>query len=111
MDEATPLTFEASDKLDLKKFSEKLERFLMVEHDFVDGSLVVSLNAPFGAGKSTFLSMWKSDFDKRRETNPTLPKAVIITTLQNTWNARARESVLCVSMNTGIETLSVSSRH
>ena len=83
MSEATPLTFEANDKLGLKPFSEKLERFLLVEHDFVEGSLVVSLNAPFGSGKSTFLSMWKSDFDKRREATPTIPKAVII----NAWES------------------------
>ena len=65
MEDAAHLTFEATDKLGLKRFSGKLERFLSVEHDFVDGSLVVSLNAPFGAGKTTSLSVWKSDLDKR----------------------------------------------
>lgn len=76
------MNFEQHDKLGLKPFSEKLERFLMVEHDFVDGSLVVSLNAPFGAGKSTFLSMWKADFDARRKSDPVVPKAIII----NAWD-------------------------
>ncbi|MGD0252527.1 MAG: P-loop NTPase fold protein [Verrucomicrobiota bacterium] len=83
MSEITPLTFEKYDKLDLKSFSEKLETFLLVEHDFVEGSLVVSLNAPFGAGKTTFLSMWKSDLDKRRESNSAIPKAITI----NAWES------------------------
>jgi KAP family P-loop domain len=83
MSTITPLTFDVYDKLGLKPFSEKLERFLMVEHDFVEGSLVVSLNAPFGAGKTTFLSMWKSDLDKRRESAPAIPKVIII----NAWES------------------------
>jgi len=72
MSETAPLTFEKNDKLGLKPFSEKLEKFLIVEHNFIEGSLVVSLNAPFGAGKTYFLSMWKSDVDKRRETDSAL---------------------------------------
>ncbi len=83
MNDTITLTFEDHDKLDLKPFSQKLERFLMIEHGFVDGSLVVSLNAPFGAGKTTFLSMWKSDLDKRKEGEPVLPKAIII----NAWES------------------------
>ena len=77
------MTFETNDKLDLKPFSAKLEKFLMVEHDFVDGSLVISLNAPFGAGKTTFLSMWKSDLDKRREGDLATPKTITI----NAWES------------------------
>lgn len=83
MSESSPLTFEAHDKLNLKPFGQKLEQFLMVEHDFVEGSLVVSLNAQFGAGKTTFLTMWKSDLDKRREAVNSLPKAVIV----NAWES------------------------
>src|SRR6185369_6813478 len=83
MGDTTPITFEEYDKLGLKPFSQKLEKFLMVEHDFVEGSLVVSLDAPFGAGKTTFLSMWKSDLEKRRETEGTVPKTVMI----NAWES------------------------
>jgi predicted KAP-like P-loop ATPase len=83
MSEIAPLTFEEYDKLGLKPFCEKLERFLMVEHDFVEGSLVISLNAPFGGGKTTFLSMWNSDLDKRREGGSAIPKAIII----NAWES------------------------
>ncbi|MCP5243053.1 MAG: hypothetical protein H6940_06425 [Burkholderiales bacterium] len=39
---------------DIRKLSERLEKFMAVEHHFVDGSLVISLNANFGAGKTTF---------------------------------------------------------
>jgi hypothetical protein len=79
----TALTFEADDKLSLKEFCDRFERYLLVEHDFVEGSLVVSLNAPFGAGKTTFLSMWKSDIEKRRQSDPSLPKGVIV----NAWDS------------------------
>src|ERR1017187_7496557 len=104
MSETAQLTFEATDKLGLKPFSEKLEKFLIVEHDFVEGSLVVSLNAPFGAGKTTFLSMWKSDLDKRRESNSAIPKAITI----NGWESDycgdpllsiVNELIKCVSNN------------
>ena len=40
MEETSPITFEKDDRLGLKPFSEKLEKFLMVENDFVEGSLV-----------------------------------------------------------------------
>ncbi|MBC8097498.1 MAG: hypothetical protein H7Y43_16970 [Akkermansiaceae bacterium] len=83
MKEPSQLTFETHDKLGLKPFGQKLEQFLMVEHDFVEGSLVVSLNAPFGADKTTFLTMWKSDLDKRREADNSTPQVVII----NAWES------------------------
>jgi hypothetical protein len=71
------------DKLDLRGFSEKLEKYLLVDHDFIEGSLVVSLNAPFGSGKSTFLTMWKSDLEKRRGTDPTQPLVITL----NAWES------------------------
>ncbi|MSU59071.1 MAG: hypothetical protein EXS35_13040 [Pedosphaera sp.] len=83
MSELIRLTFDEHDKLGLRPFGQKLERFLMVEHDFVEGGLVVALNAPFGAGKTTFLSMWKSDLDKRKEADPSIPKAIIL----NAWES------------------------
>src|SRR5437868_3159267 len=77
------MTFDEHDKLGLKPFSQKLERFLIVEHEFVEGGLVIALNAPFGAGKTTFLSMWKSDLDKRKEADSTIPKPIIL----NAWES------------------------
>lgn len=48
------------DLLDLRGFSERLEKFIETEHAFVDGSLVIALNSKFGFGKSTFLRMWQA---------------------------------------------------
>jgi hypothetical protein len=79
---STPTTFE-HDKLNRKDFEERFEKFIMVDHDFVDGSLVVSLNAPFGSGKTSFLSMWKDDLDKRREKGANLPKVIML----NAWES------------------------
>ena len=50
-----------ADAFGLSDFQSKLERFLTVEHGFVDGALVVALAARFGAGKSTFLKLWNAD--------------------------------------------------
>ncbi len=76
-------TFDKNDKFGLKTFSEKLEKFLMIENDFVEGGLVVSLTAPFGYGKTTFLSMWKNDIDERRKKDENLP----ITITLNAWES------------------------
>jgi hypothetical protein len=85
MSEPAALTFEKNDKLNLKPLSTKLEKFLSVEHDFVDGSLVVSLNAPFGSGKTTFLAMWKNDLDERRQKDDSLPLAVMLNAWENDY--------------------------
>ena len=77
-----PLTF-ADDKLETKPFAEKLERFLLIEHDFVDEGLVVSVNAPFGAGKSTFIEMWKSDLLDRRKSDSATPLPIVL----NAWKS------------------------
>ena len=81
MPEPTKPNFKEYDKCELKPFSERFEKVLTVEHDFVDGSLVVSLNAPFGSGKSTFLSMWKADLDEHPA--PDRPKAIML----NAWES------------------------
>ncbi len=77
------MNFDSHDKLERKPFAEKLERYLLVEHDFVEGSLVVSLDAPFGAGKTTFLDMWEADLEKRRESDPQLPPVIRL----NAWES------------------------
>ena len=53
-------TFESFDQLGWDSFANQLTSFIQTEADFVDGSLVVSLNAEFGKGKSTFFEMWES---------------------------------------------------
>ena len=57
------ITFEEFDKLSLKPFAERLVSFVTTEHRFVEGALVVSLEAPFGSGKSTFLTMLSNLLD------------------------------------------------
>ena len=53
-------TFESFDKFGWDKFAQQLTEFIQTERYFVDGSLVISLNAEFGRGKSTFFEMWES---------------------------------------------------
>ena len=53
-------TFESFDQFGWGGFANRLTSFIQTEADFVDGSLVVSLNAGFGEGKSTFFEMWES---------------------------------------------------
>ena len=64
--EPSELSFENTDKLHLSTFCERLQRYVMVESDFVEGSLVVSLDAEFGAGKTTFLKMWVTRLFEQR---------------------------------------------
>lgn len=54
------------DLLELKDFAKRLERFINIEHQYVDGGLVVGLNSKFGSGKSTFFQMWKSSIKENQ---------------------------------------------
>jgi hypothetical protein len=51
------------DLLELSEFAERLEKFIAVEQNFVQGSLVLALSSRFGFGKTTFLNMWKNKLD------------------------------------------------
>lgn len=53
------------DLLNLRPFAERLQKFIEVEHRFVEGSLVVALSSKFGSGKTTFFQMWKADLEGR----------------------------------------------
>lgn len=77
---STP-TFDATDKLQLHQFAQNFEQFLQYEHELIQSGLVVSLDAPFGAGKTTFLQMWVNDLRARREQKLDLPVPIII----NAW--------------------------
>lgn len=74
-------TFESDDKLDLGGFADRLEGYLRVDHRFTSGTLVVSLEAPFGCGKTAFLSMWKKRLHAKRENNPDSPTPILL----NAW--------------------------
>jgi hypothetical protein len=82
MDHCT-LTFDRTDKLQLKDYALTLERFIETERAFVDGSLVLSLNAPFGSGKSTFLAMWRNDLAARRINDSKVPLPMVL----NAWES------------------------
>lgn len=75
------LCFEADDAFGWSGFAGKLEDFLRTETDFVEGSLVATLNAPFGRGKTTFIQMWKNHLDSRRESESDVPVCVVL----NAW--------------------------
>ena len=83
MSDTSPADAFTLDLLERKPFSQELERFLLTEHHFVEGGLVVSFNAPFGSGKTTFLRMWAGDLAERRKRNATLPRSIII----NAWES------------------------
>ena len=74
-------TFQETDAFGWSKFSDKLESFLLIERDFVEGSLVVSLNAPFGSGKTTFIQMWKNHLNERRDSGIQAPLFILL----NAW--------------------------
>jgi hypothetical protein len=78
---APNISFETTDAFGWSGFAAKLEAFLLTETEFVDGSLVASLNAPFGSGKTTFLRMWKDHLDSRRESGEDAPLCVLL----NAW--------------------------
>jgi len=73
-------TFE-EDLLGLESFANKLEEFINVEHRYVSDSLVISLNAKFGSGKSTFLKMWKNRLESISE-----PETKLQVVEVNAWN-------------------------
>lgn len=81
----TPLesnqSFETTDAFGWSGFATKLEAFLLTETEFVEGSLVASLSAPFGSGKTTFIRMWKDHLDTRRESDANVSRCILL----NAW--------------------------
>ncbi len=76
-------SFDSTDRLNLQPFCKRLEDYLIVEHDYVDGGLVVGLNAGFGAGKTTFIRMWEADLQTRRDRREFVPMPVVL----NAWES------------------------
>jgi hypothetical protein len=79
----TPSSAFESDLLGRQPFCQRLESFISTEHHFVEGGLVISLNARFGSGKTTFLNMWSGDLQTRRQAKPELPRPVVV----NAWES------------------------
>lgn len=59
-----PKTFD-DDLSDLSIFSLRIKEYIEIEREFVDGSLVISLNGEFGSGKSTFIKMWSNEIKQK----------------------------------------------
>ena len=57
------------DLFGLEPFATRLEEFILVEQDYIEGSLVIALSSSFGSGKSTFLDMWKHSLENREDDN------------------------------------------
>lgn len=54
------LTFEHDDKFNRLEFAKRLTESITKFHGYYEDSYVLSLNARFGSGKTTFLKMWKN---------------------------------------------------
>ena len=60
------------------------QKYLLVEHRFVEDSLVVALDSGFGCGKTTFLRMWEHDLVSRRDAGDmTAPMPLVL----NAWES------------------------
>jgi hypothetical protein len=53
-------TFQDSDCMNLKGFADDLFHSIQIDNLFSENSVVVSLNAKFGMGKSYFLEMFEN---------------------------------------------------
>jgi hypothetical protein len=62
----TEIKFENFDKLNRQPFAERLTKVITTFYPFSDGAYVLSLNASFGSGKTTFLQMWKTFLEERQ---------------------------------------------
>jgi len=78
-------TYSSSDYLSRADFAQRLEKYLLIDHRYVDGSLVVSLNGKYGFGKSTFLHMWKNDLLERREKGEKVPAVIYLNAWENDY--------------------------
>lgn len=59
----TEYTFSNFDQFQRKPFADRLTKAITYFSPLVDGAYVLSLNACFGSGKTTFLNMWKDELE------------------------------------------------
>lgn len=57
------ITFENDDKLERKPLAERLTQAITTFYPFTKEAYVLSLNAFYGTGKTTFLKLWKSHLE------------------------------------------------
>lgn len=58
------INFQDFDKFERKQFADRLTTVISNFYPFYNEAFVLSLNAKFGAGKTTFLKMWKNQLMK-----------------------------------------------
>jgi len=64
-DAASKITFDTFDKFQRKDFADRLTKVISTFYPFYNDAFVLSLNAEFGSGKTTFLEMWKHDLEQK----------------------------------------------
>lgn len=55
------ITFQDYDKFERKNFADRLTKIIKTFYPFYDEAFVLSLNAKYGSGKTTFLEMWQKE--------------------------------------------------
>ncbi len=60
-------TFSDYDKFEREDFADDLTKIITTFYPFYDESFVLSLNAKYGSGKTTFLKMWREKLKKTHE--------------------------------------------
>ena len=58
------ITFKDFDKFQRKDFADRLTTVISTFYPFYNDAFVLSLNAKFGAGKTTFLKMWQHQLEE-----------------------------------------------
>lgn len=61
------MTFDDYDKFQRKDFAEQLTKVIKTFYPFYKESFVLSLNATYGSGKTTFLKMWQEELHSEHE--------------------------------------------
>ena len=55
------------DLLELEDFAKRIEKFILIESEYVESSLVIGLSSRFGSGKTTFLKMWMTSIQESKD--------------------------------------------
>lgn len=92
------------DLLNRKAFLSDLEGYVAAEQSIVDGSLVIGLGAPFGAGKTTFIEMWKHELSNRDVSDGAGSRPPLVVGI-NAWESDYHSDPLAVITLSVIESL------
>lgn len=97
---------EPVDLLSRSSFLSCLEKYVAAEQSIVEGSLVLSLGAPFGSGKTTFIEMWRRNLEKRAaEPSAQSESSPVLVVGINAWEADYHADPLAIIALSIIEAL------